>query len=262
MAKITKITAQKRAGRYNIYLDGKFAFPVSEEVLIKYRLLKGVELDKEQVAAVKRADNQSKVYARALDYLSYQPRTAAEKAKKLTDLEATSDQITTVLERLKRERLVDDQQYAKSYVRTMVNTSLKGPKVISQKLAQKGVARVDIEAGLTEFTADQQSTNASKLARKLYRRYHRLSARQRRQKVEQALATQGYSFDLARQVADENEPTVSADEQHELMVAESEKAWRKYRRYQGQDRDQRVLRRLYAKGFDLDEVKAWLNSKH
>ena len=262
MAKITKITAQNRAGRYNIYLDGKFAFPVSEDVLIKYRLLKGVELDKQQVAAVKRADNQSKLYSRALDYLSYQPRTAAEIEKKLTDLEATPDQIATVLERLKRERLVDDQQYAKSYVRTMARTSLKGPKVISQKLAQKGVSPIDIEAGLTEFSMDQQLTNASKLACKLYRRYHRLSARQRRQRVEQSLATQGYGFDLARQVADENEPAVSADEQHEFMVVEAEKAWKRYRRYQGRDRDQWVLRRLYAKGFDLDEVRAWLSSKH
>lgn len=262
MAKITKITAQNRTGRYNIYLDGRFAFPVSEEVLIKYRLLKGVELDNQQVAAVKRADYQSKVYSRALDYLSYQPRTVSEMKKKLTDLAGTPDQITTVLERLKQERLVDDQQYAKSYVRTMVRTSLKGPKVMSQKLAQKGVSPVDIEAGLSEFSADQQLTNASKLARKLYRRYHRLSARQRRQKVEQSLATQGYGFDLARQVADENEPVVSADEQHKIMVAEAEKAWKKYRRYQGQDRDQRVLRRLYTKGFDLDEVRAWLSSKH
>ena len=30
MAKITKIEAQKRQGRYNVYLDGKYAFPVAE----------------------------------------------------------------------------------------------------------------------------------------------------------------------------------------------------------------------------------------
>ena len=61
MAKITKITAQKKAGRYNIYLNGKFAFPVSEEVLVKYRLLKGSELDDQQVATIKKADHQSRV---------------------------------------------------------------------------------------------------------------------------------------------------------------------------------------------------------
>ena len=36
--KITAIATQKKAGRFNIYLDGKYAFSVSEDVLIKYRL--------------------------------------------------------------------------------------------------------------------------------------------------------------------------------------------------------------------------------
>lgn len=261
MAKITKITAQKRAGRYNIYLDGKFAFPVSEEVLIKYRLLKGVELNKQQVATVKHADHQSKVYSRALNYLSYQPRTAAEMTKKLTDLEASAEQIAAVIERLKSERLIDDCQYAKSYVRTMANTTLKGPQVISQKLHQKGVSSLDIEAGLTEFSAEQREANAAKLAGKLYRRYHRQAARQRHQKVEQALVVQGYGFDLARQVAAETAPSVSADEQHELLVNAAEKAWRKYRRFADRDREQRVLHRLYAQGFDLDEARAWVRKK-
>lgn len=261
MAKITKITAQKKAGRYNIYLDGKFAFPASEEVLVKYRLLKGSELDNQQVATIKKADYQSRVYSRALDYLSYQPRTAAEMTKKLTALEASPEQIAAVIERLKSERLIDDCQYAKSYVRTMANTTLKGPRVISQKLHQKGVSPLDIETGLMEFSAEQQEANARKLAGKLYRRYHRLAARQRHQKVEQVLVVQGYGFDLARQVVAETAPSVSADEQHELLVNAAEKAWRKYRRFDGRDREQRVLRRLYAQGFDLNEARKWVSGK-
>lgn len=261
MAKITKITAQKKAGRYNIYLNGEFAFPASEEVLVKYRLLKGSELDDQQVATIKKADHQSRFYSRALDYLSYQPRTAAEMTKKLTDLAATPVQIAAVMGRLKSERLVDDCQYAKSYVRTMANTTLKGPRVISQKLHQKGVSSLDIEAGMTEFSVEQQEANAQKLAGKLYRRYHRQAARQRCQKVEQSLVVQGYDFDLARQAAAETAPNVSADEQHELLVNAAEKAWRKYRRFDGREREQRVLRQLYTQGFDLDEARAWVGSK-
>ena len=49
MAKISKIEAQKRKGRYNIYLDGKYAFPVAESVLIQFRLMKGTELDEKQI---------------------------------------------------------------------------------------------------------------------------------------------------------------------------------------------------------------------
>ncbi|EPC72337.1 regulatory protein RecX, partial [Lacticaseibacillus paracasei subsp. paracasei Lpp71] len=38
MSEITKITAQKRRGRYNIFIDGTYAFPVSETTLVDYRL--------------------------------------------------------------------------------------------------------------------------------------------------------------------------------------------------------------------------------
>ena len=60
MKKITKIEAQKRKGRYNVYLDGQYAFPVAESVLIKYRLMKGMELDQNQIAQVTTDDQIAK----------------------------------------------------------------------------------------------------------------------------------------------------------------------------------------------------------
>ena len=76
MAKISKIEAQKRRGRYNVYLDGKYAFPVAESVLVKFRLMKGMELTKEQVQTITTADQQAHAYSKILDYLSYQIHSA------------------------------------------------------------------------------------------------------------------------------------------------------------------------------------------
>lgn len=46
---ITKITVQKRRkDRFNIFVDGEYAFPISEAVLIKIGLFKGMELTKER----------------------------------------------------------------------------------------------------------------------------------------------------------------------------------------------------------------------
>lgn len=44
MAIITKVSAQKRQGRYNIFLDQEYAFSVSEKTLAEFVLLKGQEL--------------------------------------------------------------------------------------------------------------------------------------------------------------------------------------------------------------------------
>jgi Uncharacterized protein conserved in bacteria len=87
MAKISKIAAQKRRGRYNVYVDGKYAFPVAESVLVKFRLMKGMEVDQDLIKRVTTADQQAQAYAKILDYLSYQMRSESEVEKKLQDLE-------------------------------------------------------------------------------------------------------------------------------------------------------------------------------
>lgn len=144
MAKISKIEAQKRKGRYNIYLDGKYAFPVAESVLIQFRLMKGTELDEKQIAAIATADQQAKAYSRMLDYLSYQMRTESDIVKKLKEIDTPEEFVEPILKKLRGQQLIDDHAYAASYVRTMINTDLKGPRVIRQYLRQKGIGENDI----------------------------------------------------------------------------------------------------------------------
>ena len=60
MAKVTKIQAQKRKGRYNVFLDGQYAFPVAETTLIEFRLMNGVELTDDQIKEIKDRENVNK----------------------------------------------------------------------------------------------------------------------------------------------------------------------------------------------------------
>ena len=51
---ITKITTQtKRTDRYNIFIDEKYAFSVAEEVLLKFQLKKGKEIDSLLLSQIK-----------------------------------------------------------------------------------------------------------------------------------------------------------------------------------------------------------------
>ena len=60
MTIITKVTSQKRKGRYNIFVDNEYAFSVSEKILTQFRLLKGTELTSEKIAQIKEAEADSK----------------------------------------------------------------------------------------------------------------------------------------------------------------------------------------------------------
>lgn len=258
MAKISKIEAQKRRGRYNVYLDGKYAFPVAESVLVKFRLMKGMELDKAQVQEITTADQQAQAYSKILDYLSYQMRSEYEVVKKLHDLATPEEFIPPIMAKLRERRLVDDHQYALSYVQTMMATSLKGPNVIRQHLRLKKVGENDIEAALQGFTPEDQVVNASKLAKKLFKRYHNQPVFRQEQKVRQGLMTKGYPGELFDQIKDQVTPEEDPDQQADLLATQAAKVWHRYRRYTGLDRERRFKQAMFRKGFDLDAVQQWL----
>ena len=102
MAKISKIEAQKRPGRYNIYLDGKYAFAVAESVLIKYRLMKGMELDQAQLAQISNDDEIARTYNKMLDYLAHQLRTEHDVYEKMRQLKTPAEDIEPVMQKAAR----------------------------------------------------------------------------------------------------------------------------------------------------------------
>ena len=74
---IQKMT-QKNAKSYEITLDDQRTFIVSEDVLVKFRLLKGKEVDESLLAEIKKASAYDIGLQQALNYLSYQLRTEKE----------------------------------------------------------------------------------------------------------------------------------------------------------------------------------------
>ncbi|MDO4902910.1 MAG: recombination regulator RecX [Limosilactobacillus sp.] len=258
MPKISKIEVQKRPGRYNIYLDDKYAFPVAESVVIKFRLVKGMEIDDEQIKEITTADQQAQAYSKILDYLSYQMRSESEVLKKLKDLETPEEFVPPIMAKLREQRLVDDRQYAIAFVRTMVATSLKGPGVIRQQLRLKKVGENDIEAALEEFSEDDIREHASKLATKLFKRYAKQPTFMQEQKVRQGLMTKGYGGDVFEQIKYDVVPEEDPEQQEDLLKEQAEKIWHRYRRYAGMDRQRRFKQAMFRKGFDLDAVQHWL----
>ncbi|MBB1063528.1 recombination regulator RecX [Limosilactobacillus fastidiosus] len=260
MAKITKIEVQKRQGRYNVYLDGKYAFPVAESVLIQFRLMKGLEVDKELEAQITTADQIARAYSRMLDYLSHQLRTESDVIKKLRDLETPDEFIEPVLQKLRDQKLLDDHEYAASYVRTEMNTDLKGPRNIRQKLRLKRIGENDIDDALAQFTLEHQLKNATKLAKKLFRRYRSQPLQRQEQKVRQGLITKGYANSIYDQIKGQVEPQEDFEQQEKLLERQAEKLWHRYRRYAGHEREIKFKQAMYRKGFDLDAVQEWLDN--
>lgn len=256
--KISKIEAQKRKGRYNVYLDGKYAFPVAESVLIKYRLMRGMEVDNDLAAKISNDDQVAQAYGKMLNFLSHQLRTKKEVRQKLLVDNVPPEFVEPVMQKLRGQGYLDDLNYAQSYVRTVMRTDLKGPRVIRQKLRQKGVGEIDIDHALEQFNHQSQVDHAAELAQKLYRRYQKQPLRRQTEKVRQGLMTHGFDAELFDEIKDTVAPEEDVDQQEAILDRAASKAWHHYRNQEGYARIMKVKASLFRKGFDLDDVERWL----
>lgn len=260
--KITAIQAQKHKGRYNIFIDGQYRFPVSEEVLIQFRLHKDQEITNDQIQAITDADSISKAYNKALDYLSYQLRTEKEIIQYLQKHEFTDLQIEPVLQRLRNQGYINDLEYAKSYVRTIAKTSDKGPTVITQNLRKKGVLENDIETALEEFSFEDQLQNTIKIAQKLARKYHREAFKTLIQKIKNGLFVKGFSSEIITETINQLNLEKNESQEKEQLQLQGIKILHRYQKLPLAQRNQKIKMALYRKGFSMDDINQFINEQN
>ena len=159
MTQVTQISpTQKRKDRFSVYLEGKFAFAVSEFILNKYKLKERTELSSIQVEEIVFEENLEYLKSKALDLLSRRPRSEKEVVDKLKltlskrisspprhpeggsfrpkDLERHL--VEKVVSFLKKYNYLDDKEFAHWLVEQRLRQN-KGPLFIKQDLFKKGI---------------------------------------------------------------------------------------------------------------------------
>lgn len=153
--KITALKAQKKnPNRINVYLDGEFAFGVAR--IVAAWLSIGQELDDEQIAGLQQQDAGEVALDNAVKFISYRSRTEAEIRRKLSEKGFSDLEIEKVLERLRSNGLVADEQYARSWVESRSATHPRSRRLMSMELRQKGVSDSDISKALDESVDDDE----------------------------------------------------------------------------------------------------------
>lgn len=257
---ITKVQAQKAKNRFNIYINDEYAFPVDDDLLVRYRLIKGKELTKEDIEELREKGELSKGYQAALHYLNFKMRSEKEIVDYLKKKEYQT--IDPIIDKLKTNRLINDEEYAKSFVRTNSLLKLEGPKKIERTLYTKGLSKGDVLTGLDEYSEDKQQENASKLAEKVLNRQRNKSSREMTQKIREQLMTHGFDSDVIQRTIDELEIDQSMDEEYEALQMQGEKAWTRYsRKHSGYDLISKTKTFLYSKGYPRELIDRFIEEK-
>ena len=263
MAIIAKITTQKKnTERFNIFLDhGKgeeYAFSVDQDILISFQLKKGMELDELDISEIQFEDEVKKAFNLALNFLSYRMRSTKEVIDYLKKKEVDEPIIPDVIHKLAEYKYINDEEFARAYVQTQINTTTKGPEVIKQELFEKGIEQDILLKSLALFTMDEQVEKAIKLISKTIPKNNKASERQTKQKIEQTLQRKGYSWDVIQIAMEEASIEKDTDEEWGALEHHGMKAHRKYDKLDGWEYEQKMKQALFRKGFDLDMIEKFI----
>lgn len=253
--KITKIEAQKRKGRFNVYVNGQYAFPISEEVLIKFRVFKGMAVDQQLVTQLKQADDLSKLYNRALTYLAHQLRTAYEVKSKLAESSEDAKAIEQVIDKLTDQRLIDDHKYAASYVRTVVKEQKNGPDWIRKRLKAKHVDDDIVEAAINHYFPDDEVIRiGAQVAQKQLDSHRRDSAKMAVNKTKNLLMRRGFPYSDLDQMMSQIDTAMLTNQDQSLIDKVAGKYWQKYAKLDNYEQSQKTKQALFRKGFLMDDI--------
>lgn len=154
--KITKIEIQKKnKNRVNLYLDEEFYCGLSLETIMKNHLKEGFEINENQIEFLKTETEKEVALSKAVGYISKCQKTKKEILKYLLTKGFDETICQQVIEKLEEYKFVDDEEYAKNYIK--FKNKNNGSRKIAMELKQKGVDDEIASQSLENYSCDRES---------------------------------------------------------------------------------------------------------
>ena len=131
-----------------------------------------------------------------LRLLGRRAHSRVELLLKLTRRGYEGGAIQAALRRLQELGYLDDQAFARSFVRR--RGSVRGPRALSAELAARGVERLEVDTALADFGEAEQVAAATRIAERLYARKPFQSHREILDEIGTKLVRRGFSVAVAR----------------------------------------------------------------
>src|SRR5438874_318192 len=140
LSRVTAIEPQaKRAGRVSVFIDGKFALGLHEEVAAALGLTVGQVLSEEELGRAAAAESRRRALDSALRLLGYRARSRAEMRQRLSRKGYEEEIVDEALAWLEAHGLLDDAQFSQAWVESRADAHPMGRERLAWELRGKGV---------------------------------------------------------------------------------------------------------------------------
>lgn len=160
---ITQITAQKRKGRYNLYVDGSFFSGLDDETIVKASLKVGKEVNKEELEELIIESETRSAFEKIINLISRRMYSKRDLINKLKDYGYSKKCVNGAINKAQDYGYINDELYAKLLVESK---PLKSKMEIKNALFLKGINSNLADTQLNKISVEEESERAIILAEK------------------------------------------------------------------------------------------------
>lgn len=166
--------------------------------------------------AAEEADPYTRAKTIVYNQLAYSAKTRGQLRKKLQSEGFEAELIEPLLDKFEAAKLIDDAEYAETFVRQKSRTKKLSRAALRRELAERGVRGEEAENALAQRTDEQEREDAAELVRKKLRPGMDLSDRAEKDRVTRRLlgmlARRGYSSSVSMSVIREELAAYGAED--------------------------------------------------
>ena len=193
---VTAITQQKKdETRYNVFINGEYAFALPMQDILYFKLKEGREVPEETVEYIQNSLIYIKAQDTALHYIGYKMRTVKEIRIKLAEKEFSEEVIEKVITFLEKYGYADDREYCRKYIREKLRMKPKSGYALKIELKQRGISSRVIDEVMAETEVDEEGDAFRWLERKSRGIWPPQDDKQKK-KLYDFLLRKGYSYDI------------------------------------------------------------------
>ena len=234
-------------GKYKVYLDNEDTITLYEDVILNNNLLISKHIsDLDKLVS---ENNEYEAYNKAIKYIGVKMRSKKE-IKAYLSKYYEDDIINEILDKLVQNGLINDSKYVYAYYLDKIDLSNDGPNKIKDNLLKLGINEEVIN---NNITVDNKLIydKLNHLIDKKIKTSKGYSGNILKQRLISYFINQGYDIDMINEIINTKNLT-----NIEEGIKEYNKLLNKYKnKYDDYKLDVFIRSKLYAKGFDLDEIK-------
>lgn len=183
---------KKSKNKYIVTIDDS-DYKFSENIVVKYRLVKGKEIDNNTLKSAISENDYDSLYLKAEKYAINYRKSEKEIVRYLKNKDCDNQTIQKIITKLRSLKLIDDSSLVIDLANSLVK-KYNGKKMIEAKLIQKGINNELIDMALDKIDYDLYIKYLEKLYLKIKDKYNKYDDYMRINKIKSYLISRGYSY--------------------------------------------------------------------